>query len=311
MKGLNLKKDCKELNLGLWHCPPFIVIMMGVIIIITMLATYTLASRYVDEPEVAALIVIFVTILLIIFGNIIIIGFSKMAEASRMQSEFISIISHQLRSPLSIIKWTLNDARRELQKENSLHNPELLFYTTEQALRQMTDLINTLLEVKRIEANMLVIKQEEVSLAELTLKVVGELQNYAKASNVNIVLQADNDLPIVMGDPNRLQMAVQNLVDNAIRYSQGRGEIEIKITKEKNFLRFVVKDTGIGIPKAEHRKIFQRFFRASNSSRFQTKGTGLGLYTVKVFVEAMGGRVGFESEEKRGSIFWFTLPIKK
>ena len=100
--------ECKRSGLGLWECPPFLFIVMGFINICAMLGSYFLASRYTDEPMVAALVVVSVSVLILVIGNFIISGFNKIAEANLLKSEFISIVSHQLRSPLSIFKWTMD-----------------------------------------------------------------------------------------------------------------------------------------------------------------------------------------------------------
>ncbi len=105
-------------------------------------------------------------------------------------------------------------------------------------------------------------------------------------------------------------MVIENFLDNAIRYVQEKGLVEIKIKREKDFVYFEIKDNGVGIPKEDQKYIFQKFFRSENILRYQTQGSGLGLYISKAIIEKSGGKIGFSSQEGRWSTFWFTLPIK-
>lgn len=307
----NIIKECREFGVKLYHCPPVLFLMMGFITIVSMVATYLLASRFVQEPETAALIVIFVTVLLLIIGNAVIVGFNKIAEANKMQSEFISITSHQLRSPLSVMKWTIDATRHELQKTNVLVNPEVTLDTLHKTVEYMIRLVNSFLAVRRIEARNLSLKKEELSLAQIATNLVEGFRAYAHASNISFELHIEGVIPSVLGDRDYITIVMQNLIDNAIRYSRGKNAVEITIRRNGNQVLCSVKDWGVGIPASQQSQVFQKFFRAGNSIKFQTEGTGIGLYIAKAVVEEMGGEMGFESKEREGSKFWFTMPIKK
>lgn len=301
--------ECRKLNWPFWQCPPFLFIVLGFLTIVSMGATYVFASHLVDEPEVAALIVILVAVFFLVVGNFIIGGFNRIAEANRMQSEFISIFSHQLRSPLSVSRWTLEVMEKEIQTgniEKIVNYLSALHDSTE----TITRLVNSLLEVSRIESGTLVLNKVKISLSELTKKILFDMQTYAEASNIKLEFSLEPDLPEVWVDRDRILIVIHNLVDNAIRYSEGKKTVAVLVKRQNSFVVWEVRDQGIGIPDFQQKYIFQKFFRAANSSRFQTEGSGVGLYIVKNLVEAFGGKVGFKSVENKGSTFWFTIPIE-
>lgn len=301
--------ECKTANLSAFECPPILFIIMGFATVAAMIASYLLASRYVEEPQIAALIVIAIAIIFFITGNAIIAGFTKIAEANRMKSEFISIISHQLRSPLSISKWTLDvlsDKSKDSLSQEQKHN---YIATLREANDRMAQMINLLIEVGRIESGGFILKKEPVLISKLTKDAVNLFAKFAAASNVDIRLEVESGLPVFLGDPERIRMAVENLLDNAIRYTKKRSVITVAVKKKNNAILWSVKDEGVGIADEYKKFIFSKFFRAPNALRYQTRGSGLGLYIVKAIVEESGGQIGFESKDGDGSIFWFTLPI--
>lgn len=314
---LNPIAECKALRWGLWQCPPFLFLLMGIITIVSMVATYVLASQYIEEPELAALVVIFIAVLFLILGNIIITGFNKVAETNRMKSEFISIVSHQLRSPLSVFKWTIDVLERQMKKQDGsgLDGPSQNFLQTLRSTSEnMISLVNSLLEMSRIEARTFMLREERFSLLKLTQDMINNFFRYAESSHIYLKLRVEGEIPEIIGDRERVAIVVQNFIDNAIRYTDRAGEVPIRITKENGFIHWSIKDHGIGIPPAQQKFIFQKFFRAGNiktaNSLTQTHGTGIGLYVSKEVIEASKGKIGFSSEEGKGSTFWFTLPIK-
>lgn len=272
-----------------------------------MTVTYIFASRLVEEPEVAAIIVILVTVFFLVMGNFIIDGFNRIAEANLMKSEFISIISHQLRSPLSIFKWTLDVVERDA-KNGNFQNVVSFLKNFRGTTENMVRLVNSLLEVNRIETHTQILKKDKISLVTLTRHVLEDVRAYAEAYNIKIEFEPEPNLPEILADRDRLLVVIHNLVDNAIRYNKVGGAIKISVKKENSSLKWLVHDQGIGIPTSQQNYVFQKFFRAANSSRYQTKGTGIGLYIAKELVTAFRGEIGFKSEEGKGSIFWFSLP---
>jgi signal transduction histidine kinase len=309
-KKLNIVRECRSLHLGLWQCPPFLFVIMGFINIFAMMGAYSVATRFRTEPEIAALIVIAVSVVIFVLGNFIITGFNKVAEANRMKSEFISIVSHQLRAPLAIFKWTLDLLKQKGGYGNmSVGGPSYIEILQENN-EKMVQMVNTLLEVSRIESNHLVLNREPVQILDITKKIVQSFLQYANASKIGLTFEAPETLSLVTGDESRLRMVVQNLVDNAIRYSVSDGEVKIFIRESGGKIVWQIENRGVGIPPEQQKYIFQKFFRSSTALKYRTEGNGLGLYIVRAIIQELGGTVDFSSEGGK-TTFWFILPIIK
>lgn len=308
LKQLNFIRQCREYNLFLWQCPSFLVIITGLITISVMLLTYFIAAFFSSEPETVALIVIVTTGILMIIDYFIIQGFEQLALANQMKTEFVNIVSHQLRTPLSIIKWSLNLITEKNKRdfdESSLEQLEII----KQSNQRMTDLVNDLLNVARIEQNRLGIKPEKTDLVAVVQELIKEYAALANASNIKIILEADNNLPLIWADRQKIKLVLQNLLENAIQYTKGQGETQVRLKRQNKNVRCEIQDNGVGIPKEEQGQVFQKFFRSQNIMKYQTEGTGLGLFIAKAIIEASKGKIGFQSQEGSGSIFWTELPI--
>lgn len=308
LERLNLAAACRAQHLGLWSCPPFLFVVMGFVNIAAMLSSWLLANRYVAEPHLVALTVIAVSTMIFIIGYSVTHGFMKIAETNRIKSEFIGIVSHQLRSPLAVFKWTLETLARGTPPAapDAAGHLETLREQTE----KMIQMINMLLEVSRLEGGRLLLRREPVRLERLTEKILRSYADYARAMRVTLEYATPPGLPPVRGDAEKLTMVAQNLLDNAIRYSPSGGRVRIAIgAKGPELLEWKVEDTGVGIPAAEQRNVFKKFFRSETAVRRQAHGSGLGLYIAASFVTALGGEIGFHSEEGKGSAFWFRLPV--
>ncbi len=306
---LNVSVQCRKYGLSLWQCPQFLFLVMGLIIIGSSLTVYAIGNKYIEDPTLVALLVLFISAILFIIAVIITRSFERLAEASRMKSEFVGVVSHQLRSPLSNLKWVIEflmSGRISSVTEKQLEYFKILKENSD----RMEELVSDLLIVSRIEQGRLPLKKEKISMDDLVGEAVREMEIFARASNVEIDSKSEKNLPQIITDHFQLKLVIVNLLDNAIRYVKGRGRVEIILEKKNKNLHFEVKDNGVGIPQDDKKYIFQKFFRSGNALRHQTEGSGLGLYIAKSIVEKLGGKIGFSSREGVGSTFWFTIPLK-
>lgn len=306
INDLNLKKQARELGLPVWQTPGFLFLVIGVIAIVVMAATYFISKNY-DDPEILIISECVVTAIILAAGNFVINMVYQMARLNRMKTEFVSIASHQLRTPLSALKWQTELLLSKLRKglsEKQLKNIE----TIEDLSSRMIRLVNDLLDVARIDQGRLYLKKEAVDLSAIVKKTINENMAMAKARKVEIIY-TDKKLPKVMVDPEKIKLAVENLVNNSIKYTTSRGMVEIKLVKKGNSLIFSIKDNGVGIPEEQQDLVFNKFFRSDNVVKYQTEGTGLGLYIAKNVIEQSGGKIWFQSIENVGTIFNFSLPI--
>jgi signal transduction histidine kinase len=306
---LHLFKDCQDYNLGLWECPSFIFLILGLLNITAMIGTYFIANLYTDQPEMVALIVIAISTFIFILSHSITQSFDKLAQANKMKTEFVSIASHQLRTPLSAIRWTLN-----LINDNRVAGPaEMNTYLTliKENNERMIRLINDLLDVSRIEMGRLSFSPKQTNIYVLVEKIVKTSAPFAQANNVDLSMEAPNTLPNVLTDPEKISITIQNLVDNAIKYTKGKGSVKVFMEADNKFVKISVKDQGVGIPESQQKHIFKKFFRSDNIMKNQTVGTGLGLFIARSIVEGNKGKIWFESKEGEGTTFYLTLPIYK
>ncbi len=311
LKKLDPMTECRKYGLGFWQCPNSLFLVMGAIIIVAMVLTYFIGIRLVD-PEVVIMIVCSVTIVLLTIGHSLVNSFARIAEANRMKSEFVSIVSHQLRTPLSALKWSLDLLRSKRLGEINDKQKEYLDIINESG-NKMIKLVNDLLNVSRIEQGRLLMQSKAFSVEDLIEGISKELNLLAEAHNVEIKFKNNKNLSPVYADPDKIRMVVLNLIDNAIKYSKKEnGWVEIKSErdlKNKKMILVTVKDNGLGIPDMVKGQVFGKFFRGENLVRQKVEGTGLGLFIAKGVVKMSGGDIDFESEEGKGSTFWFTLPI--
>ena len=309
LEQLNIPAQCRRYSLPLWQCPQFLFLIMGLIIIGANLLTYTIGTRFIEDPIIVALIVITLTLILFIIAFIITQGFERLAEANRMKTEFISIVSHQLRSPLSNLKWAIELLMSGRLGDVGEKQTEYFRILKENSAR-MQELVSDLLTVSRVETSSFSLKKKDFSLIELTEEVMKEFEIFVRSSNIKLDLKFQENLPKVFADSFQIRLVVDNLLDNAIRYITKGGEVKMKIERKNSKIYFEIKDSGVGIPQKDQKHIFQKFFRAENATRYQTQGSGLGLYIAKTIIEKSGGKIGFKSQEGVGSTFWFALPIK-
>jgi len=304
---LNIKAQCRKYGLPLWQCPQFLFLLMGIIIIVIIIVSFLIASRRIEDPQVVVLIVLFLSAVLIIIDYIIIHSFEKLAEVARAKMEFISVITHQLRSPITNIKYSLEALTSEKLAEK---DREEYFRILKENTERTGDLINNILTVSRISLGTFKLRKEMISMVNLVEETILGFKPLLRASNITLEFEKEKGLPKIFSDPFWLKEVFRNLLDNAIRYQKNKGNINLAVRKQGKNIYFEISDSGVGIPREDQKYIFQKFFRAKNALRYQTIGTGLGLYIVKEIITKMNGKIDFKSKENKGTTFWFTIPIK-
>jgi signal transduction histidine kinase len=229
----------------------------------------------------------------------------QLREADRLKDEFVALISHDLRTPLTSImgylELTLADGALSDDQRGYL---EIVDRNAERLLR----LVNDLLFVARLEAGQLELHPSELDLSAIVRQSVLEAEPRAAAKGIALTCSAA-DLPAVRADKGRIFQLLDNLVSNAIKFTPEGGDVEVSVARVNGAVKLEVADTGIGIDAKEQLQLFERFFRASTASQRQIPGTGLGLYIARAIVEAHGGSISVDTEPGRGTTFLIDLPL--
>ena len=308
LSKLNLVKQCKEdFNTSVWRCPTFLFILMGAVVMISILTAYFISNKYGQEPEMTALLVLFTTAITFTIGHIIVRSFSLVVEANHIKSQFLNIASHQLLTPLTALKWSVNALANETIASDAKKQKEMLGILEENN-NKMINLVNGLLDISRMENGKVHMNYEKFNMTEMVKNLISLKEGELAKKQNKIEFSTEKDSFWVMADPARTKMAIEHLIDNAIQYSRQSESIFLNIKEKDGRVIFEIQDKGIGIPARERKRIFGKFFRARNASDVQRKGLGLGLFLAKFIIEASGGEINFESEEGVGSKFWFSLP---
>ncbi len=231
---------------------------------------------------------------------------SYVREVDEMKTGFLSVAAHQLRTPLSTIRWyleLLNDPSEGKLKKNQKMFAENAYLS----LRKMVGLVNRLLAVTRLESGRVPVRPEPTDLKVMTKEILDGLQH--KLAERKLAFRANlPDLPTVLLDQTLAREVFENLIENAIRYTPDGGTVSVDARDDGGSISWSVTDTGIGIPKGQQDKIFEKFYRAANAVEHSSEGSGLGLYLAKFIVESWGGSIEFTSEEGKGATFRVTVP---
>lgn len=234
-----------------------------------------------------------------------VVDITRFREAEEMKSTFISVVSHELKTPVALIKGYANTLARQDAHWDSTTLQDGLQVISEESDR-LNALINNLLDASRIQAGAFKLEKGDVILSRLAERVVENFR--IQTTRHQFVLDFPPDYPYVPGDEERLRQVLDNIVGNAIKYSPSGGEIRVGGWSDDAYATVYVADQGIGIPAEEQGKLFQHFYRVDSSLRRSTQGAGLGLYLCKSIVEAHGGRIWLRSEPAKGTTVFFALP---
>ena len=233
---------------------------------------------------------------------------TQLRELDRQKDELLSIVSHQLATPVSSVKWylemLLDGDIGELKKEQKDHVNTAYGVTTE-----LTDLVSMILDVSRIQLGKMKIEAQELDLNTFFKEILDIIVPKATEKNVHFEYKVSENLPKTLLDKRYTKMTIENLLSNAVKYTPANGTVNFLVEVRNDSLYCEVKDTGCGIPKSDQDKIFGKLFRASNV-RNTVDGNGFGLYIAKGAIESQGGKIWFESQEGKGTTFFIELPLQ-
>jgi two-component system, OmpR family, phosphate regulon sensor histidine kinase PhoR len=234
---------------------------------------------------------------------------SELRRLRQIRTEFIDNLSHELRTPISTISLLAETAAREAA---AVGVPERLrdrIAKIEVETGHLAQMVAEILDLARIEGGSSIVPEDDVVLARLAEAAAERLRLFAERAGVRIVVDADPVTPSVRGEEQRIGQVLVNLVHNAVKFSSDGGEVAIRVLPAGDGARVEVIDHGIGIARADRARVFERFYKADRA-RVRGGGTGLGLAISRHIVAAHGGTIGVESQEGRGSTFWFVLPAR-
>ena len=222
--------------------------------------------------------------------------------------DFVSYATHQLRTPLSGVKWLLELAARD---ESVSEETRSYIADARDATERLIRLVNGMLSVSRLESGHLPLTRQPLALDGVTRTVLDEVAAIVGEKALRVTATGLEGVPSVTGDPHFAHQVVLNLVSNAVKYTAAGGPVRISLEAEGTTVTWSVRDEGVGIPRDAQARIFEKFYRADNVLALDTEGLGLGLCLSKVVVEQLGGQLWFESTEGHGSTFTFTLPLAR
>lgn len=231
----------------------------------------------------------------------------RVRGVEKLKYEFMTIVAHKLRTPLTSIKWELS----QLLSRSDLDQPlSEGLRRIDSSSNQLLELSNVLVDSAHTQRGSYAYQKEPLDLARFAVQSLARLDTRVQGKNLSVVTEVAPNLPAILGDRGRVASVVDVLIENAVQYNRDGGSIRVTIRAEKKAVRFSVSDTGIGIPQRDMRYLFTPLFRSESAKRVDTEGVGIGLSVAKSIVERHGGKVGAESVgEGRGATFWFTLPV--
>lgn len=242
----------------------------------------------------------------------LILANERLVELNRAKSEFISLATHQLRTPLTALRWGVKMLLKGDLGETTEEQRKILRQSYETAGRAILT-VNNFLNLDRIEGHKLDYQFVPVQFSQLLDPVLSEFEHRVKEKGLTLeVVKPPEPLPEIEADPIKLAMVLENLLDNAIKYTPAGGHVRFELKPPADGqVKILVADTGIGIPESDKERVFLRFGRARNVVQMANEGVGLGLFIAKEIAERHGGKLWFESKEGEGTTFYLTVPLRR
>ncbi len=231
---------------------------------------------------------------------------SQEKKIETAKTEFMSLASHQLRTPLTSMRWSLGRLMRSLHDKLDPADLQLLHRAWKSTMT-MGETIRTMLSISHVEAGLHAVSLREIDLSTFLTTVTGEYADACAEKKLKMVLSCTPGLYLAT-DPALLREILENLISNAVKYTPAEGKVTVSVAKESGKTVIKIRDTGLGIPVDQQKKVFGKFFRADNVARIDTEGSGLGLYLVYQLVHTLGGQISFVSDENKGTEFTMLFP---
>lgn len=303
-----IKKQTEEYGVPWWKLPDVLLIFMALINISSMVLLYWWLSTHWQDTQFAVVVAAVDSAVVMIIGNIVVETSKRIVSVNKLRKEFIDIMSHQMRTPTSIIRWYIELLLKD--GETVMTDKQVGYiHCIADANSKLISLVNDLLNLINVEHNRTQLNIEKVDLIEIVEQTVKSQTLFAKSRNITVTMKKGrHKKALVMSDAIKLKMAVENLINNAIKYSYPHGNVDISIKEEKDGWVCQIKDNGMGIRAEEQRYLFEKFYRTNDKRKLDIQGTGLGLFISRALIRKMGGSIWFTSTENKGTNFFFKLP---
>lgn len=224
-------------------------------------------------------------------------------------ADAVPVVSHQLKTPISVIRWCLESLLAGDQGKMNIGQKEYLCDALEN-IEKMYCFVDDLFNVLKIETKKFEITIKPVAIEKVIDEILNELSDWIKANNCKVSFKKSEKLAKVLTDPSEIRHVVQRIIVNAVVYKKRKGNIEITLEQKKGKVLFKCKDNGIGVPRKDFKKIFTKFYRSEIATSIDSSGSGLGLFISRTVIKLSNGKIWFKSKENKGTTFYFTLPTK-
>jgi len=300
-----VRDESRQYGVPFWKLPDFLILIMAFVNIIGMLFTYYLALNFVDDPRTAVIFVAIESAIILVIGSIVAESSRKVITNYRLKEEFIDLVSHQIRSPITNVKWNLELLSQEKLTIKQKKYIERLGGSVE----NIVSLVNDFVYLSRLDQSKKELTLKKVDLIKTVKSVMKEMKLFSSSRGIKIKFADNSSLKYARTDQKKIEIVLNNVLENAVKYSYEESEIEVEVYDKRDRLIIRVEDRGCGISSESQPFIFDKFYRAMDAKKLAADGTGVGLYVSKILLKEMNGEIWFESKKEEGTTFFISLPV--
>lgn len=300
-----LREKSEEYGIPFWKLPEVLLISSAIVNVFVMIITYYWAGDLAEDPREAVFIVALEAIIILVISNMIVESANGIINNQKLKKEFIDIISHQIKSPLTNIRWSLEMLERKKNRGHEITDKYL--HRVAESSEKIITLVNDFIHLSRMDEKSR-LEKKKINLAKLSQKLIENNSFFAQSRNVTVEFEQANEEFFVNANEENLQIALENLIDNAIKYCPEGTSVKIFLERKEENVIFEISNKGIGISQEERPFMFNKFYRSDKAKLLFSNGTGLGLYISKNLLHKMNGDVWFESKPGEKTTFFVKLP---